>query len=62
MLFDCLPLATPYDPAEDPPGSIDPMGTVASAEQLADILLPGLTARMWRGRHRRHRAIVKMGT
>jgi len=51
MLLDCLPLATPYDPAEDPPGSIDPLGTVASAEQLADILLPGLTARMWRARH-----------
>ncbi|MBM4091691.1 MAG: hypothetical protein FJ276_20030 [Planctomycetes bacterium] len=51
MLIDCLPLATPYDPAEDPPSSIDPLGTVASAEQLADILLPGLTARMWRARH-----------
>jgi hypothetical protein len=51
MLIDWLPLATPYDPAEDPPGSIDPLGTVASAEQLADILLKGLTARMWRARH-----------
>lgn len=51
MLFDFLPLATPYDPAEDPPGSIDPLGTVATAEQLADVLLPGLTARMWRARH-----------
>ena len=51
MLLDFLPLATPYDPAEDPPGSIDPLGTVATAEQLADVLLPGLTARMWRARH-----------
>ena len=51
MLLDCLPLATPYDPAEDPPGSIDPLGTVATAEQLADVLLPGRTARMWRARH-----------
>lgn len=51
MLVDALPIATPYDPAEDPPGSIDLLGTVASAEQLADVLLPGLTARMWRARH-----------
>ena len=51
MLLDCLPFATPYDPAEDPPGSIDPLGTVATAEQLADVLLQGLTARMWRARH-----------
>ncbi len=51
MAFDFLPLATPYDPAEDPPGSIDPLGTVAIAEQLADVLLPGVTARMWRARH-----------
>jgi hypothetical protein len=51
MLPRCLPLATTYDPAEDPPGSIDPLGTVASAEQLADVLFPGMTARMWRARH-----------
>ena len=51
MLIDYLPLTTPYDPAEDPPGSIDPLGTVATAEQLADVLLLGLTARMWRARH-----------
>ncbi len=51
MLADSLPQSTPYDPAEDPPSSIDPLGTVTSAEQLADVLLPGLTARMWRARH-----------
>ena len=51
MLISNLPLPTPFDPAEDPPGSIDPLGTVATAEQLADVLLPGLTARMWRARH-----------
>jgi hypothetical protein len=51
MRFECLPLATPYDPAEDPPGSIDPLGTVAGAEQLADVLFSGMTARMWRARH-----------
>jgi|GEM_PF-992120 len=51
MLDQFLPIPTPYDPAEDPPGSIDPLGTVATAEQLADVLLPGLTARMWRVRH-----------
>ena len=51
MLEQCLPISAPYDPAEDPPGSIDPMGTVATGEQLAEVLLPGLTARMWRARH-----------
>lgn len=51
MRFDCLPKATPYDPAEDPPGSIDPLGTVPEAEQLADVLFSGMTARMWRARH-----------
>jgi hypothetical protein len=51
MRPECLPLATPYDPAEDPPGSIDPLGTVAGAEQLADVLFSGMTARMWRARH-----------
>lgn len=45
-----LPQSTPYDPAEDPPASIDPLGTVTGAEQLAEVLLPGLTARMWRVR------------
>ncbi len=45
-----LPQSTPYDPAEDPPGSIDPLATVTGAEQLAEVLLPGLTARMWRVR------------
>ena len=47
--FDWLPMATPLDPAEEPPGSIDPLGTLAHAERLADALLPGFTARMWRG-------------
>lgn len=45
-----FPQSTPYDPAEDPPGSIDPLGTVTGAEQLAEVLLPGVTARMWRVR------------
>lgn len=45
-----LPQSTPYDPAEDPPGSVDPLGTVTGAEQLAEILFPGVTARMWRVR------------
>lgn len=45
-----LPQSTPYDPAEDPPGSIDPLGTVTGAEQLAEVLFPGITARMWRVR------------
>jgi hypothetical protein len=45
-----LPQSTPHDPAEDPPGSIDPLGTVTGAEQLAEVLFPGVTARMWRVR------------
>jgi len=45
-----LPRPTEYDPSEDPAGSVDPLGTLPLAERLADILLPGLTARMWRPR------------
>ena len=36
MLIDYLPLTTPYDPAEDPPGSIDPSGRSPRANYLAD--------------------------
>jgi hypothetical protein len=45
-----LPFSTAYDPTEDPPGSVDPLGTLSEAERLADILLPGFTVRMWRPR------------
>ena len=45
-----LPRATPLDPAEDPPGSIDPLGTLGPAERIAEVLFPGFTARMWRPR------------
>ena len=45
-----FPFSTVYDPAEDPPGSVDPLGTLSEAERLADILLPGFTVRMWRPR------------
>src|SRR5438477_8700868 len=38
-----LPIPTPLDPAEDPPGSVDPLGTLADAERLAELLLPGFT-------------------
>jgi hypothetical protein len=44
----CLPISTDFDPSEDSPGSTDPLGTLGGAERLADILLPGLTARMYR--------------
>ncbi|MFM7168722.1 MAG: hypothetical protein ACKO3T_26085 [Planctomycetaceae bacterium] len=50
MLHMTLPQSTLYDPAEDPPGSVDPLGTVTGAEQLAEVLFPGVTARMWRVR------------
>jgi len=45
-----LPRATPLDPAEDPPGSIDPLGTLGPAERIAEVLFPGFTARRWRPR------------
>jgi hypothetical protein len=38
MRVECLPLPTPYDSAEDPSGSVDPLGTVTGAEQLADAM------------------------
>ncbi len=47
---DALPRPTPFDPADDPPSSVDPLGTLAYAEHLAEVLLPGLTSRMWRAR------------
>jgi|GEM_PF-4535071 len=37
----CLPLPTTYDPAEDPPGSTDPLGTLGAAERIAEVLFPG---------------------
>jgi len=49
-LAAALPLAMPPYATEDPPGSIDPLGTLSHAERLADLLLPGLTARMWQAR------------
>lgn len=45
-----MPQPTPLDPAEDPPGSIDPLGTLGPAERIAEVLFPGFTARMWRPR------------
>ena len=50
LLAKYLPRATPLDPAEDPPGSVDPLGTLGPAERIAEVLFPGFTARMWRPR------------
>lgn len=50
LALSALPIATDYDPAADPPGSVDPLGTMAAAADLADLLLPGMTARMYRPR------------
>ena len=41
-----LPMATPLDPAEEPPDSLDPLGTLNYAERLAEVLLPAFTVRM----------------
>jgi hypothetical protein len=32
------------------PCSIDPLGNITGAEQSAEVLSPGMTARMWRVR------------
>lgn len=48
--MEWLPFSTAHDPSEDPPGSIDPLGTLSEAERLADLILPGFTVRMWRPR------------
>jgi len=50
LLARYLPRPTPPDPTEDPPGSIDPLGTLGPAERIAEVLMPGFTARMWRPR------------
>jgi hypothetical protein len=50
LALTSFPFATPYDPSDDPPTSIDPLGTVSQAERLAEIVLPGVTGRMWRAR------------
>jgi len=50
LLARYLPLSTPFDPIEDPPGSVDPLGTLGSAERIAEVLFPAFTARMWRPR------------
>ncbi len=42
--------STPLDPVEEPPGGVDPLGTLGGAERLAEVLLPGFTVRMWRAR------------
>jgi hypothetical protein len=38
---EALPFSTRYDASQDPATSIDPLGTVPSADRLADALLPG---------------------
>lgn len=56
MRVECLPLATPCRPQ---PGSVDPLGILAGAEQLApDVLFVGMTPRMWRARHLTFAAIA----
>ena len=50
MALSFLPFSSPVDPTEDPPVSIDPLGTLPLAERLAEELLPGITGRMWRAR------------
>ena len=45
-----MPFASCYDPSADAAGSADPLGTLGGSERLAEVILPGLTARMWRAR------------
>src|SRR6266478_2301695 len=44
------PYRTLADPETQGEGSIDPLGLAALADHLADWMLPGMTARMWRPR------------
>ena len=45
-----MPFRTLADPETQGEGSIDPLGLATLADHLADELLPGMTARMWRPR------------
>ena len=44
------PLVSSFDPLTESEGSLDPLGLASVADQLADGILPGLTARMWHPR------------
>jgi hypothetical protein len=45
-----MPYRTLADPETQGEGSIDPLGLATLADRLADWILPGMTARMWRPR------------
>jgi hypothetical protein len=45
-----MPFGTLADPETQGEGSIDPLGLATLADHLADAVLPGMTARMWRPR------------
>lgn len=45
-----MPYRTLADPEVQGEGSIDPLGLATLADHLADWMLPGMTARMWRPR------------
>jgi hypothetical protein len=45
-----MPYRTLPDPEVQGEGSIDPLGIATMADRLADWILPGMTARMWRPR------------
>ena len=50
MQLSSVPRFSAHDPAASGEGSLDPLGMEASAERLAEQLLPGMTARMERVR------------
>jgi hypothetical protein len=45
-----IPYRTLADPEVQAEGSIDPLGLATLADRLAEWVLPGMTARMWRPR------------
>jgi hypothetical protein len=45
-MLDQLPRLSAYDPGAVGEGSIDPLGLAAVADRIADVLAPGLRARM----------------
>lgn len=57
-----LPQMTPIDPSEDPADSIDPLGLSPTVARLSEIILPGMTLRMWRVRFLTYAALASLVT
>lgn len=49
--MQAIPFVTLPDPKVEAEGSIDPLGVANAADRLAEMMLPGITARMFRPRY-----------